>query len=666
MLHASRGPSGPRAWYRSIMSQPLWQPSEERIRATHVDRFRRAMEPRHGSLPDYAALWRWSIGEPEAFWPEVWDFARIVGERGSVVVEHPERMPGAKWFPEARLNFAENLLRRRDEATALVFRGEDGERREMSWQALFAETSRWRRAFDAHGVAAGDRVAAWLPNAPEAVVAMLAATSLGATFTSCSPDFGARGVIDRFGQVEPRLLITVDAYFYGGKRHDVSSKLAEVMTALPAIERAVVVPHGGGQGSLRAIRDSIWLEDFLSGHEPGEIEFAQLPFDHPLYVLYSSGTTGPPKCIVHGAGGTLLQHVKEHLLHADVHPGDGLFYFTTLGWMMWNWLVSGLASEATLHLYDGSPFHPKPTVLFDLAEQEGSAIFGTSAKFLEAARKEGLHPAASHDLSSLRTILSTGSPLAPESFDWVYERIKEDVHLASISGGTDIVSCFMGGNPVGPVYRGELQAPGLGMAVDVFDDSGHTLRGETGELVCTRSFPSMPLGFWNDPDGTRYHAAYFERFPDVWCHGDFVAWTEHEGFVVQGRSDAVLNPGGVRIGTAEIYRQVEGLDEIEEAIAVGQAWQDDVRVVLFVKLRGDNVLDEAIISEIRRRIRQNASPRHVPAHVLSVPDIPRTRSGKIVELAVREVLHGRPVKNIDALANPEALEYFRDRAELRL
>jgi acetoacetyl-CoA synthetase len=508
-------------------------------------------------------------------------------------------------------------------------------------------------------------VAAWLPNVPEAVAAMLAAASLGATFTSCSPDFGVRGVLDRFGQVEPRLLLAVDAYFYGGRRHDVLPKLADVVTDLPGVERTVVVPYGGGEGDLGGVRDAVWLDDFTAGHAPGPIEFAPLPFDHPLYVLYSSGTTGPPKCIVHGAGGTLIQHVKEHLLHADVHPGDGLFYFTTLGWMMWNWLVSGLASEATLHLYDGSPFHPEPTVLFDYLEQEGTAIFGTSAKFLDAAAKAGLEPARSHDLSRVRTILSTGSPLSPESFDWVYGHLKSDVQLASISGGTDIVSCFVGGDPTGPVHRGEIQAPGLGMAVDVFDDAGRPLPEGKGELVCTRPFPSMPVGFWNDPDGARYRAAYFERFPGVWCHGDFVERTAHGGFVVHGRSDAVLNPGGVRIGTAEIYRQVEGLDEIEEALVIGQDWEDDVRVVLFVKLRGDAELDDALVGRIRRRVRENASPRHVPARVLAVPDIPRTRSGKIVELAVREVVHGRPVKNREALANPEALEHFRDRPELR-
>jgi len=641
----------------------LWQPDAERVGRTHLDRFRHRVERVHGvSLPDSAALWRWSVDAPERFWPEVWKLAGLVGETGETVVQHGDRVPGARWFPEARLNFAENLLRRADDRPALVFRGEHGVRRVVSWRELGDEVARLRRAFDALGLAPGDRVAAWLPNVPEAVSALLAAASLGATFTSCSPDFGVRGVLDRFGQVEPRVLLAVDGYFYGGQRHDVRPKLREVVDGLPSLARTVVLPYGGEDGT-DGVRDAVGWAGFLGDPAPDPIAFAHLPFDHPLYVLYSSGTTGPPKCIVHGAGGTLLQHVKEHLLHTDVHAGDGLFYFTTLGWMMWNWLVSGLASEATLHLYDGSPFHPEADVLFDYVAEEGTAVFGTSAKFLDAARKAGLEPARTHDLSRVRTILSTGSPLAPES--WVYGHVKRDVQLASISGGTDIVSCFVGGDPTRPVRRGEIQAPGLGMAVDVFDDAGRPLSEGKGELVCTRPFPSMPLGFWNDPDGARYRAAYFERFPGVWCHGDFVERTPSGGFVVHGRSDAVLNPGGVRIGTAEIYRQVEGLDAVEEAIVVGQEWEDDVRVVLFVKLRDGATLDDALVDAIRRRIREHASPRHVPARVLEVPDIPRTRSGKIVELAVREVVHGRPVKNREALANPEALEHFRDRPELR-
>jgi acetoacetyl-CoA synthetase len=635
------------------------------VKATHLDRFRRHVERTHGvALPGYEALWRWSVDRASDFWREVWDLAGIVGERGATVVRDRERMPGARWFPEARLNFAENLLRERGEQPALVFRGEHGVRRELSGRELYALVSRLRGAFEASGLVAGERVAAWLPNVPEAVAAMLAAASGGAVFTSCSPDFGVAGVLDRFGQVEPSLLVAVDGYFYGGKRHDVLPKLAEVAAALPSVRRTVVVPYGGGSGSLAAVRGAVWLDDFLAGFAPGEIGFAALPFDHPLYVLYSSGTTGPPKCIVHGAGGTLLQHAKEHLLHCDLHPGDRLFYFTTLGWMMWNWLVSGLASRATLHLYDGSPFHPGPAALFDYAAAERTTHMGVSAKFIDGARKAGIEPARSHDLASLRAILSTGSPLAPEGFDWVYECVKRDVQLASISGGTDIVSCFVAGDPTGPVHRGEIQARALGMAVDVLDEAGRPVRGGKGELVCTKSFPSMPLGFWNDPGGARYRAAYFERFPGVWCHGDFVELTEHGGVIVYGRSDAVLNPGGVRIGTAEIYRQVEGLEAVEEAIVVGQDWEGDVRVVLFVRLRPGRALDDALRDEIRARIRKNASPRHVPALILQVPDIPRTRSGKIVELAVRDVIHGREPKNVEALANPEALAHFRGRPEL--
>jgi acetoacetyl-CoA synthetase len=574
-------------------------------------------------------------------------------------------MPGARWFPEARINFAENLLRRRDDAEALVFRSEAGHRRSLSFADLHAQVSRLVAALAAWGVAPGDRVAGYLPNLPEAVVAMLAATSLGAVWSSCSPDFGVRGVIDRFGQIEPKVLFTADAYFYAGKRHDCLAKVAELRGQLPGLERIVVVPYADVEPDLSALPGAIRLEEALAPHPQGPIPFQRLAFDHPLYILYSSGTTGAPKCIVHGAGGTLLQHLKEHRLHTDLSAGDRLFYFTTCGWMMWNWLASGLASEATLVLYDGSPFHPKPDVLFDLAQEERVSVFGTSAKFLDAAAKEELAPAESHDLSALRTILSTGSPLAPEAFDYVYERVKSDVQLASISGGTDIVSCFVLGSPWLPVHRGEIQCRGLGMAVDVFDDAGQPLPSGKGELVCTRPFPSMPIGFWADPDGVRYRAAYFARFSDVWCHGDFAEITANGGFVIHGRSDTVLNPGGVRIGTAEIYRQVEQIDAVLEGLVIGQDWEGDVRIVLFVRLREGVPLDPELEKRIRSRIRAGASPRHVPARIVQVDDIPRTRSGKIVELAVRDVVHGRPVRNREALANPEALELFADRDELR-
>ena len=645
------------------MAEPLWQPDPERAAASELESFRRAVAP-HGPFADYDALWRWSVDDRAAFWRELWDYGGVIGEPGRRVLVDGDRMPGARWFPDAELNFAENLLRRRDDTPALIFRSETGDRSEWSWERLWRETGRWQAAFADRDLGPGDRVAAWLPNVPEAVAVMLATTSLGATFTSCSPDFGARGVLDRFGQIEPRLLVTVAAYPYAGKRHDVLEKLDTVARGLPSVEEIVLVPYATDHEEHLAPRGAIDAEAFLPQAAPEELSFRRLPFDHPLYVLYSSGTTGAPKCIVHGAGGTLLQHLKEQRLHTDLRAGDRIFYFTTLGWMMWNWLASALASEATLLLYDGSPFHPEATILFDYAAEEKAQVFGTSAKFLDAAAKAGLAPRTTHDLSALRSVLSTGSPLAPESFDWVYAKVKPDSHLASISGGTDIVSCFLLGDPTAPVHRGELQTAGLGMDVDVFDDSGHALREGTGELVCKRPFPSMPLGFWNDPDGARYQAAYFDRYPGVWCHGDFVARTQNGGFVVQGRSDAVLNPGGVRIGTAEIYRQVETLPAVEEAIAVGQDWDGDVRVILFVKLRDQAQLDGSLSAEIRQRIRRHASPRHVPAHILAVPDIPRTRSGKIVELAVREVIHDRPVKNLEALANPEALEHFRGREEL--
>jgi acetoacetyl-CoA synthetase len=649
------------------MAAPLWQPSPERLAASQQTAFAREVERSCGvSCPDQDALHRFSVEQPERFWDGIWSFCGVVGERGGGGVRVAgDRMPGARWFPEARINFAENLLRRRDDAEALVFRSEAGHRRSLSFADLHAQVSRLVAALAAWGVAPGDRVAGYLPNLPEAVVAMLAATSLGAVWSSCSPDFGVRGVIDRFGQIEPKVLFTADAYFYAGKRHDCLAKVAELRGQLPGLERIVVVPYADVEPDLSALPGAIRLEEALAPHPQGPIPFQRLAFDHPLYILYSSGTTGAPKCIVHGAGGTLLQHLKEHRLHTDLSAGDRLFYFTTCGWMMWNWLASGLASEATLVLYDGSPFHPKPDVLFDLAQEERVSVFGTSAKFLDAAAKEELAPAESHDLSALRTILSTGSPLAPEAFDYVYERVKSDVQLASISGGTDIVSCFVLGSPWLPVHRGEIQCRGLGMAVDVFDDAGQPLPSGKGELVCTRPFPSMPIGFWADPDGVRYRAAYFARFSDVWCHGDFAEITANGGFVIHGRSDTVLNPGGVRIGTAEIYRQVEQIDAVLEGLVIGQDWEGDVRIVLFVRLREGVPLDPELEKRIRSRIRAGASPRHVPARIVQVDDIPRTRSGKIVELAVRDVVHGRPVRNREALANPEALELFADRDELR-
>jgi len=659
----------------------LWKPSPQRVAQANITAFARRIESATGTaLPDYASLWRWSNEEREAFWRAVWDYAGVIGERGERTLVDPDRMPGAKWFPDARLNFAENLLCSSaapaaggSAREALVFRGEDKIERRVSQAELAASASRVAAALKALGIVAGDRIAAYLPNMPEAIIAMLGATSQGTVWSSCSPDFGVRGVLDRFGQIEPRVLFTVDGYWYNGKALSILPKVAEIIRELPTVERVVVIPYlretSGMAFDLADVRGGVEWEAWLAPHPAAPIDYVRLPFDHPLYILYSSGTTGEPKCIVHGAGGTLLQHLKEHLLHGDLKPGDRLFYFTTCGWMMWNWLVSGLAADATLLLYDGSPFINRGKALWDFAESERMTHFGTSAKYIDAAKKICTVPSKDYELSQLRTMFSTGSPLGPESFDYVYQCVKEDLCLSSISGGTDIVSCFALGNPTLPVWRGELQCRGLGMAVDVWDDDGKPIRGDKGELVCTAPFPSMPVRFWNDPKGAKYRAAYFERFPGVWCHGDYVEITEHDGMIIYGRSDATLNPGGVRIGTAEIYRQVEQLPEIVESLVIGQDWPPgevgDVRVVLFVKLADGLTLDQTLIDRIRAHIRANTTPRHVPAKVVQVTDIPRTKSNKIVELAVRNVVHGLPVKNIEALANPEALEQYRDREELK-
>ncbi|MFN0087650.1 MAG: acetoacetate--CoA ligase [Blastocatellia bacterium] len=649
---------------------PVWSPSPARIGAARLSAFQQFLRERHGQrFEDYNGLHRWSITAPELFWRAVWDFCGVVGDPGGTVLEHGERMPGAIWFPEGRLNFAENLLRMRDDSDALVFCGEGRVERRLSHAELHREAARFAAALRGAGISAGDRVAAWLPNMPETIVAMLGTTAIGAVFSSCSPDFGVRGVLDRFGQIAPKVLVAADGYFYNEKWLDTRDKLRDIVKQLPSLERVVVVPYAeapiDSTGLLNAQAWDEWLSPFSEADAP---EFAPLPFNHPLYVMYSSGTTGAPKCIVHGAGGTLLQHLKEHQLHVDIHPADRLFYFTTCGWMMWNWLASGLASGAALLLYDGSPFAGGGRTLFDFLERERVTHFGTSAKFIDALGKSELRPREEYRLDALRTVLSTGSPLAPEGFDFVYAHIKPEVSLASISGGTDILSCFVLGNPILPVHRGEIQCLGLGMAVDVFDEAGNPLRGAKGELVCTKPFPSMPLGFWNDDGGEKYHAAYFARYPGIWAHGDYAEITEHEGhrgMIIYGRSDATLNPGGVRIGTAEIYREVEQLPEILESIVIGQDWQGDVRVILFVRLKEGVALDDALIAGIKQAIRANATPRHVPAKIIAVADIPRTKSGKITELAVRDIVHGRPVKNQEALANPEALNLFANLPELR-
>jgi acetoacetyl-CoA synthetase len=658
----------PTVWDREMTSAaPLWTPSPARAAATQVVAFLQAVNGRHGSkLASYPDLHRWSVAHPDLFWDQVWDFCGVVGDKGARLLEDGDRMPGAQFFPDARLNFAENLLRKRGPGAAILFRGEDKARTSLSWDELNALVSRLQQALRAAGVGQGDRVAAMLPNMPETIALMLAVTSLGAIWSSCSPDFGERGVLDRFGQIEPKVFVAVDGYWYNGKALPIADKLKPIVAGLPTAQRVVIVDYlGQAEQTAKALDRAMTWDQFIAPFAATAPTFARLPFNHPAFILYSSGTTGVPKCIVHGAGGTLLQHLKEHRLQCDVRPGDRMFYFTTCGWMMWNWLVSGLASEATLCLFDGSPFAPAPNVLFDYAQEERITLFGTSAKYIDACRKAELAPARTHDLSPMRLMTSTGSPLAAESFDYVYGAIKSDLHLASISGGTDIVSCFVLGDPTRPVWRGEIQAPGLGMAVDVWSEQGQPVRQEKGELVCTKPFVSMPVMFWNDPEGRKYRAAYFERFPGVWHHGDFAEWTAHDGIIIHGRSDATLNPGGVRIGTAEIYAQVEQIPEVLEALCIGQDWDNDVRIVLFVRLKEGHVLDDALSDVIRRKIRAGASPRHVPARIVQIADIPRTKSGKITELAVRDIIHGRPVKNTEALANPEALALYRDLPALR-
>jgi len=651
------------------MSQrPLWTPSESRIGNCNLHRFMAQLNRDHGvTLTTYDDVHRFSVERMEDFWMALWDFGGVKAEtRGQRILTDGDRMPGGRFFPDARLNYAENLLGKTGDSDALVFRGEDRVERRMSWRQLNAEVARLNRALAAAGVGQGDRVCAVVPNMPETIVCFLAVASLGAIWSSCSPDFGERGILDRFGQIAPKVLIACDGYYYAGKTIRLAGKIGNVLKDLASVERTLIIDYiGEAPAMAQALARAQPLGDFVRGQSDRPIAFAQVPFDHPLYILYSSGTTGIPKCIVHRAGGILLKHLCEHLLNTDTGPADKLFYFSTCGWMMWNWLVSGLAAGATLLLYDGSPFHPSERVLFDYAEAEGMTIFGTSAKYIDAVKKTGWRPKDTYPLPRLRTMLSTGSPLAPESFDFVYEAIKSDLHLGSISGGTDICGCFVGGNPLSPVWRGEIQGPMLGMAVEVFDDAGKPIREAKGELVCVRPFPSMPVMFWNDPDGAKYHAAYFARFPNIWCHGDFAEITRHGGIIIHGRSDATLNPGGVRIGTAEIYAQVERIPEVIEALAIGQDFDNDVRVVLFVRLRPGAVLDEALTARIKKQIREGASPRHVPAKIVAVADIPRTKSGKITELAVRDVVHGREVKNKEALANPEALELYRELPDLK-
>jgi acetoacetyl-CoA synthetase len=651
-----------------MTTQPLWTPSAGRIENHRLTRFIKAVNQTCGlSLKTFDDVHGFSVNESAQFWAQVWDFCGVKAEtRGERLVIDQDKMPGARFFPDARLNFAQNLLRRNDDTPAIIFRGEDKAKAQVSWRELNDQVSRLHQAFRDFGLQAGDRVCAVMPNMAETIMAFAGANTLGATWSSCSPDFGERGILDRFGQIEPRVLIVCDGYYYNGKTFDITDKIEQVAANLPAVEKIIVINYVGSASDAAArLPNAVTLDDFISAYQPGPIDYAMLPFDHPLYILFSSGTTGVPKCIVHRTGGVLLKHLSEHQLHVGVNPQDRLFYFTTCGWMMWNWLTSGLASEATLMLYDGSPFAPNEKVLFDYADEERFTVFGTSAKFIDAVKKTGWQPKHTHSLASVHTILSTGSTLVPESFEFVYDAIKADVHLGSMSGGTDLCGCLVATNPFGPVWPGEIQAAGLGQHIEVFDDEGKPMKLGKGELVNINSFPSMPLRFWNDEGDVKYHDAYYSRFDNIWCQGDFAEWTKHGGMIIHGRSDATLNPGGVRIGTAEIYAQVEQIPEVIEGLAIGQDWDNDARVVLFVRLADGVVLDEALKKQIRTQIRTGASPRHVPEKIIAVADIPRTKSGKITELAVRDVVHGRTVKNVEALANAEALDLFKDLPELQ-
>jgi acetoacetyl-CoA synthetase len=654
----------------SSAPEVLWQPSARAVEEAQVTQFaRQVIRKRKLDVNSYPDFYRWTVENPEEFWTDVWDFCGVIAsKRGATVLVDGAKMPGARWFPEARLNFAENLMRRGDRGDAFVLWDETGFKRRLSFSDLTSDVSRAEQALRALGLRAGDRAAAFIPNLPETGMLALAAISQGMVWSSCSPDFGVEGVLERFGQIEPKVLFCADGYRYNGEEHDSLERVREIAEKLPSVRKVVVVPHLNADVDVSDVPKAVRLDEWLRRYTPGNIAFAQLPFDHPLYILFTSGTTGKPKCIVHGAGGSLLAGLKMHKLQLDIRPGDRYFYFCTTNWVVWNLLFAAIGAEASVMLYDGSPFARNAKILFDYAEKERITHFGTSPKFLDAIAKRGLEPAKSHDLAGLRMLVSTGSPLSPESFDYVYQKLKSDVVLSSVSGGTDIMAAFADASPVLPVYRGELQSRSLGMAVDVFDEEGNSIIGEKGELVCTKPFPSMPLGFWNDRGGERYHAAYFAKYPNVWCHGDWCELTERGTLLVYGRSDATLNPGGVRIGTAEIYRVVEQIDEVEEAVAIGQLWPPDnptdTRVVLFVKLRSNQQLEAPLEERIRFEIRRRATPRHVPARIVQVADIPRTKNGKVVELAVKAVVHGMPVANTDALANPEALELFKDLAEL--
>ena len=650
--------------------QALWTPSPERIAGSAMHRFMVSC-----GFEDYPSLHRWSIDEPEAFWAALWDWCGLPGfdqgtGHGERVLVRGATLPEARFFPDARLNVAEIILDGRgadDDDIMFVSLDETGRRLVSTRAGIRHQVAVVAAALRADGVAVGDRVAAWMPNVTETMVVMLAAASIGAVFSSTSPDFGVDGVLDRFAQIEPTVLVAADGYHYGGKRLDCLQRLAEIRDGLASLRRVVIVSNLGADLSRASASGATTWDEWLAPHAGAALAFEELPFDHPWYVLFSSGTTGVPKCIVHRCGGVLLQHLKEQQLHCDIGPGDRVAYYTTCGWMMWNWLASVPASGATAVLYDGSPFHPGASALSDLAQQEELTFLGVSAKYLDSVRKDGYRPVDHHDLGSLRTIASTGSPLSPETFAWVYEAFPADVHLASISGGTDLCACFVAGDPTSPVFAGEIQRPGLGMAVEIFDDAGSPVPvDERGELVCASPFPSMPLGFWGDDDGSRYRAAYFDKMPGVWSHGDFASWTVHGGVIVHGRSDTTLNPGGVRIGTAEIYRRVEQIPSVLESLVFGQDWQDDTRIVLLVRLVAGTALTDELVAEIKHTIRVGCTPRHVPAVVLAVADLPRTRSGKLAELAVSDAVNGRVVRNTSALANPESLDVIASLPELRM
>ncbi len=644
------------------MTKPLWSPSEEKIRHSNMFQFMGLVNARFGKeFNNYQQLYQWSIDHIPEFWDLMWNFAGIIASVSySQVVDDPTKMPGAKWFSGARLNFAENLLRYRDNQVAIISMGEDREPFSITYAELYAEVAGLAKSLRNIGIQSGDRVVGFMPNIPQTIMAMLAATSIGATWSSCSPDFGIKGVLDRFGQIQPKVLFTADGYMFKGKRNDSLASIADIVRQLPSIEKVIVVPHTMKAPDIRSVPHGVLYEDFKS-YEPNlEIDFTQLPAEHPLYIMYSSGTTGLPKCMVQCAGGILVHHLKELLLHTDLKRADTIFYFTTCGWMMWNWLTSSLAAGASIVLYDGNPFYPNPGVLWQMAQDQKISVFGTSAGYIAALQGTGVKPGKTYDLSALRTVLSTGSPLSIEGFHYIYQEVKNDIQLASISGGTDLNGCFALGNPMGPVFAGELQCRGLAMRVEAFDDQGKAVLHRQGELVCTAPFPSMPICFWDDPDGKKYHSAYFSIYPNIWRHGDFIEINEHGGVIIYGRSDATLNPGGVRIGTAEIYRQVEQILEIEDSIVIGQNWKNDVRIILFVKLAPGKELNEELMAKIKSTIRKNASPRHVPAKIIAVPGIPYTLNLKKVELAVKKTIENKPVLNKDALLNPSVLDFYAD------